>query len=308
MPMLRKVAVAVVVLVIAAAAVFWVLTMPSSVPASTLTPHTADLANGKELFSAGGCASCHATPQQKDKTRLGGGLALATPFGTFHVPNISSDKNDGIGGWTEAQFVTALTKGTSPTGEHYYPAFPYTTYAHAKIDDLRDLFAYLKTLPAVAGRAPPHALSFPFNIRRGLGLWKWMFLDTAPFVPDVSKPAAWNRGAYLVNAFAHCAECHSPRNAMGGIIDGQRFAGGVAANGKDWVPNITQKGIGDWSEKDIATMLETADKPDGDSVGGDMGSVVGNTSLLTVQDRAAIAAYIKSLAPVIGPKPPEPKG
>ncbi len=120
-------------------------------PASALPAHTPDLANGKEMFYAGGCASCHAVPKQPDKTRLGGGLALNSAFGTFYVPNISSDPNDGIGAWTEAQFVTALTKGTSPEGEHYYPAFPYTSYQHIRFDDLRDLFAYLKTLPARAG-------------------------------------------------------------------------------------------------------------------------------------------------------------
>ena len=239
--MLRRLIVVVVVLGVVVGAAFWLLTIPATVPASALPPHTADVANGKELFAAGGCASCHAIPKQPDKTRLGGGLALVTPFGTFHAPNISPDNNDGIGRWNEAQFVTALTKGVSPDGAHYYPAFPYTTYAHAKIDDLRDLFAYLKTLPPVAGKAPGHELSFPFNIRRGLGLWKLAFLDTTPFAPDATKPTAWNRGAYLVNAFGHCAECHSPRDALGGIVESQRFAGGPSADGKGWVPNITQK-------------------------------------------------------------------
>jgi len=305
--MLRRLIVVIVVLGVVVAAAFWLLTIPATVPASALPPHTADVANGKELFAAGGCASCHAIPKQPDKTRLGGGLALVTPFGTFHAPNISPDNNDGIGRWNEAQFVTALTKGVSPDGAHYYPAFPYTTYAHAKIDDLRDLFAYLKTLPPVAGKAPGHELSVPFNIRRGLGLWKLAFLDTTPFAPDATKPTAWNRGAYLVNAFGHCAECHSPRDALGGIVESQRFAGGPSADGKGWVPNITQKGIGDWSEKDIAYMLETGSTPDGDSVGGDMNEVVDNTGKLNAADRAAMAAYIKSLPPVDGPKPPAKK-
>src|SRR6185437_16194816 len=158
--MLRRLIVVIVVLGVVVAAAFWLLTIPATVPASALPPHTADVANGKELFAAGGCASCHAIPKQPDKTRLGGGLALVTPFGTFHAPNISPDNNDGIGRWNEAQFITALTKGVSPDGAHYYPAFPYTTYAHAKPDDLRDLFAYLKTLPPVAGKAPGHELSF----------------------------------------------------------------------------------------------------------------------------------------------------
>jgi mono/diheme cytochrome c family protein len=173
--------------------------------------------------------------------------------------------------------------------------------------DLRDLFAYLKTLPAVQGRARPHDLPFPFNIRRTVGIWKLLFLDGAPFVPDPSQSAEWNRGAYLVNAPGHCAECHSPRNALGGIIARQRFAGGPSPEGgDDWVPNITQKGLADWSEKDIAYMLETGQTPDGDSVGSGMTAVVRNTAQLTDADRAAIARYVKSLPPVEGPpKPPK---
>jgi mono/diheme cytochrome c family protein len=283
---------------------FGYLTTPETVPASALGAHTADTANGKIVFHAGGCASCHANPGQDDKTKLGGGPALKTTFGTFYVPNISPDRINGIGAWSEAEFVTALTKGTSQVGEHYYPAFPYTSYQHAKIDDLRDLFAYLKTLPRVQGRVRDHDLRFPFNVRRGIGLWKFRYLDGKPFVPDPGKPAAWNRGAYLVNALAHCAECHSPRDPFGGIIEAQRFAGGPSADGQGWVPNITQKALGKWSEKDLVTLLETGDLPDGDSVGGDMGKVVANTAQLPAADRAAIAAYIKSLPPVDGPSPP----
>jgi len=305
--MLRKLIGLGVVALIVGLAAFWFLTMPQSVPASALAAHTADLANGKTMFEAGGCASCHATPKQKDQTRLGGGLALASPFGTFYVPNISPDAHDGIGGWNETQFVTAMTRGVSPEGEHLYPAFPYPSYAHMRVDDLRDLFAYLKTLPAVQGRARDHDLPFPFNIRRTLGLWKLMFLDTAPFKPDAAQSAEWNRGAYLVNGPAHCAECHSPRNLLGGIIASQRFAGGPNPDGKGWVPNITQKGLADWSVKDIAYLLESGMTPDGDSVGSSMTEVVRNTGQLSAADRMAMAVYLKSLAPVEGPKPPAKK-
>jgi mono/diheme cytochrome c family protein len=285
---------------------FWLLTEPKTISPLVLHAHTADVGKGKIVFHAGGCASCHATPKQDDKSRLGGGLGLASPFGTFYVPNISPDENDGIGKWTEAQFVTALIKGTSPSGEHYYPAFPYTSYQRASFDDLRDLFAYIKTLPPVQGKVRDHDLPFPFNIRRGLGLWKLLYLDGASLVPEPDKPAAWNRGAYLVNALGHCAECHSPRDFLGGIVDKQRFAGGPSPDGKGWVPNITQKSLGKWSEKDMSTLLETGDLPDGDSVGGDMGAVVSNTRQLSAADRAAMAAYIKSLPPVDGPLPPSP--
>jgi mono/diheme cytochrome c family protein len=282
---------------------FWFLTRPEVISAAALGPHTANLDNGKMIFHAGGCASCHATPEQDDKTQLGGGLGLKSSFGTFFVPNISPDPDDGIGKWNEAQFVTAMVKGTSPQRTHYYPAFPYTSFQRMTFDDLRDLFAYLKTLPPVRDTVQDHDLPLHFKIRRTLGIWKLLFLDGQPFKPDATKSAQWNRGAYLVNGPGHCAECHSPRNRLGGIISGQRFAGGPDAEGKDWVPNITQKGIGDWSEKDIATLLETGDTPD-DRVAGAMAEVVRNTSQLSAEDRMAMAVYLKSLPPLEGPQPP----
>ena len=208
---------------IALALLLWVLTIPATVPASALPPHNPDLANGQTMFNIGGCAPCHSTPSKDpantDRTRLGGGLSLPSPFGTFYVPNISPDAADGIGVWSEADFVTALWKGTSPRGRHLFPAFPYTSYQHMELTDLRDLFAYLKTLPPVAGRVRQHDLAFPFNIRRLIGLWKLLFLHGGPFVPDATKSAQWNCGAYLVNGPGHCAECHSPRNFLGAIVE-----------------------------------------------------------------------------------------
>jgi mono/diheme cytochrome c family protein len=303
--MLRKLLILVVVLAVVGAAVFWIVTMPATVSASALGPHTPDLGNGKTMFYAGGCAACHATPNQEDRTRLGGGLALKTIFGTFYPPNISSDPKDGIGSWSEANFVTAMWKGTSPDGSHYYPVFPYTSYQQMKLEDVRDLFAYMKTLPAIAGKVRDHDLPIHFKIRRMLGGWKFLFLDGRAFKPDPSKSAQWNRGAYLANGPSHCAECHSPRNLLGGIIQSQRFAGGPDPEGGDgWVPNITQAGIGDYSERDIERILESGDQPNGDSVGGAMTPVVGNISQLPAADRAAIAAYVKSQPPVEGPKKP----
>jgi mono/diheme cytochrome c family protein len=281
-------------------AAVWVLTIPHTVPASALAPHTPDLANGRTLFFAGGCSSCHAVPKQRDATKLGGGLALRTAFGTFYVPNISSDPQDGIGAWTEAQFVTALNKGTSPAGEHYYPALPYTSYQRISFDDLRNLFAYLKTLPPVQGRVRAHDLPFPFTIRRVLGLWKLLFLDGEPFKPDASKSATWNRGAYLVEGPAHCAECHSPRNFFGAIVTRLRFAGGPSPDGQGGVPNITSFKLKDWSVSDIAETLATGVTPDADRVGGGMVEVVRNLSQLSEADRTAMATYIKSLPPVDG--------
>jgi mono/diheme cytochrome c family protein len=285
---------------------FWWLTVPDStlIPA-TAPPAAPNAANGQIIFNAGGCSSCHAVPDQPDRLKLGGGLAIPSPFGTFYVPNISPDSTDGIGRWSEADFVRAVVKGVSPAGYHYFPAFPYTSYQHARPDDIGDLFAYRKTLPAVSGRVRDHDVPFPFNIRRNVGIWKLLFMDGKPFMPDAARSAQWNRGAYLVNGLGHCAECHSPRNFLGGIVATQRFAGGPDPEGKGWVPNITQKGLGDWSEKDIAYFLETGQTPDGDTIGGSMGRVIKNTSQLSPEDRAAIAAYLKSLPPVDGP--PRPK-
>jgi mono/diheme cytochrome c family protein len=286
---------------------FWVATAAVSLKGSDLPGGAPNLENGREMFYAGGCAACHATPGQEDRTQLGGGLALKSPFGTFYVPNISPDPQDGIGAWSEVAFTNAVVKGTSPDGQHYFPAFPYAAYEHLKLEDVRDLFAFIKTLPPVKGKVRGHDVSFPFSIRRLVGGWKFLNMDYKTFEPDPKQSAEWNRGAYLVNAAAHCAECHSPRDALGGIVRSQKFAGGPDLEGEGWVPNITQKGLGSWSEKDIAYLLQTGGTPEGDSVGGAMTAVIRNTSQLTEADRAAMAVYIKSLPPVDGPPRPEKK-
>src|SRR3954447_18031084 len=303
--MLRRILLAAVIAGVAGFGIFWWLTIPAVVAANALPLYAPDLANGLTTFNAGGCSSCHAVPNQPDRLKLGGGLPIPSPFGMFNVPNISPDPKDGIGKWSEADFVTAVLKGTSPDGFHYFPAFPYTSYRHAKVEDIRDLFAYLKTLAPVAGKARDHDVPFPFNISRNVGVWKFLFLDGKPFTPDATRSAQWNRGAYLVNSLGHCAECHSPRNFLGGIVGAQRFAGGPNPEGEGWVPNITQKGIGEWSAKDIATFLQSGEMPDGDSAGGPMARVIKNTSQLSSQDRASIAQYLKSLPPVAGPSRPK---
>ncbi len=303
--MLRRIVIAGVLATVVAFGVYWWLTAPAATLTVTGPAYTPNLANGQTTFNAGGCSSCHAVPGQSDRLKLGGGLALASPFGTFYVPNISPDPADGIGRWSETQFVNAVMRGVSPTGVHYFPAFPYTTYAHAKVDDIRDLFAYLKTLAPVSGKVRDHDVPFPFDIRRNIGIWKLLFMNDKPFAPDAARSAQWNRGAYLVNSLGHCAECHSPRNFLGGIVAAQRFAGGPDLEGKGWVPNITKKGLAEWSDKDIVYFLQTGQTPDGDTIGGSMGNVIRNTSQLSDGDRAAIAEYLKSLPPVDGP--PRPK-
>src|ERR1700761_1293271 len=147
--MLRRITLGATLAGVLAFGIYWWLTAVPFALAVTGPAYTPDLANGLTTFNAGGCSSCHAVPNQPDRLKLGGGLAVPSPFGTFYVPNISPDKADGIGRWSEADFVTAVLKGTSPEGTHYFPAFPYPSYQHAKIADIRDLFAYLKTLAPV---------------------------------------------------------------------------------------------------------------------------------------------------------------
>jgi mono/diheme cytochrome c family protein len=305
--MLRRTLLVALCVLAAAFGVYWWLTSPRTLVIVAAAATAPNLANGQIIFNAGGCSSCHAVPNQPDRLRLGGGLAIPSPFGTFYAPNISPDPADGIGRWNEADFVNAVTRGISPEGTNYFPAFPYTSYAHVKVQDVRDLFAYLKTLAQVPGKVRDHDVPFPFNIRRNVGIWKLLFMDDKPFMADPAHSVSWNRGAYLVNGFGHCAECHSPRNFLGGIIAAQRFAGGPDPDGEGWVPNITRKGLGDWNDKDIAYFLETGQTPDGDSAGGSMVRVIRNTSQLRAEDRAAIAEYIVSLPPVDGPPRPPRK-
>ena len=312
---MRRFLVALVLLGAAGGALFWWLTAPAPVVSATLAnsiENGGDPEKGKLVFNAGGCSACHVSQGQEegkvDRLKLGGGLELKSPFGSFFAPNISPHPDDGIGKWKVADLVNAMQAGVSPDGSHYFPVFPYTTYTHARVEDIRDLLSFLRTLEPVAGKAPPHSVSFPYNIRRGLGLWKLIYLDHREVAVDPARTDKWNRGKYLVEALGHCAECHSGRNAIGGIEEQYLFAGGPDLEGKDWVPNITQHkdGIADWSEKDISYMLKTGETPDNDSVGSSMVAVVRNTAELGDADRDAIAAYIKSLPPREGPaKPPK---
>jgi mono/diheme cytochrome c family protein len=300
----RSIVAGLTALAFAGAGVLYALALPKRAVAGLLPARTADLANGEAMFNVGGCASCHATPKQRDRRRLGGGLALNTAFGTFKVPNISSDPAHGIGAWSEEAFVNAVLRGIGRKGEHLYPAFPYTSYQRMALDDVRDLYAFLRTLPPDPRPSEPHELPFPFGIRQGIGLWKLLYLDGKPFTPDPARSAELNRGAYLVEGPGHCAECHSPRDAFGGIDGKRRFAGGPDAEGKGWVPNITphSDGLAKWSADDIAHLLESGLTPDADSVGSGMADVVRGTAKLSGADRAAIAAYLKALPPRPGRK------
>jgi mono/diheme cytochrome c family protein len=261
-----------------------------------------EIENGRLIFAAGDCGSCHASPGQPDKLKLGGGLALASPFGTFRPPNISPDPVDGIGRWTAVDLANALIGGVSTKDTHYYPVFPYTSYTGMTLGDVRDLFVYLRTLPPVAGRPPPHDMFFLFRIRTFVGLWKMLFFQQqkSPGTPD-GDPVR-ERGRYLVETITHCAECHSSRNLFGAIKSDTRFAGGIDPAGTSFVPNITPSRIGHWSERDIAELLISGKTPDHGRVGSSMIGVVTNTAMLPQADREAIARYIKSL-----PRRPTPR-
>jgi mono/diheme cytochrome c family protein len=297
---------ALIALAVAGGIVFYLLTIPKTVPAAELPAHEPDLANGEYIFTAAGCAECHAKPLTKckdtkteDKLRLAGGRCLKTEFGVFHVPNISPDKETGIGTWTTLDFVNSMKRGVGPGGTHLYPAFPYASYQRMTYEDLIDLKAYLDTLPAVRNEVPPHQLTFPYNIRRAVGLWQLLFVDGKSFTPDPQKNDELNRGAYLVQGPGHCGECHTTRNFLGATIPSMAFAGARNPEGKGRIPNITpsHEGIGGWSEDEIVEFLTTGSTPEFDVVGGLMAPVQENLAKLTPQDRAAIAAYLKSLPP-----------
>jgi mono/diheme cytochrome c family protein len=305
---LRRLIILAVLLCVLGFAGYLVLTAPFTWSALHPTRDVADagppnLVNGQSLFYAGSCGTCHASPDQKDETRLGGGLALTSGFGTFYMPNISPDAADGIGGWTTAQFVRAMREGVSAHGENEYPAFPYTSMQRMTANDLRDLLTFIKTLPAVAGKARDHDLKFPFTMRRGVGLWKLVFLDGEPLVADPGKSSGWNRGRYLVEGVAHCAECHSPRNLAGAIISNKRFSGAPDPEGHGYVPNITQDdtGIGYWSEREIGDYLSTGLTPINTQAGESMAAVVANLARLPPDDREAMAEYIKTLPAIDAP-------
>lgn len=274
----------------------WFLTTPKPVfGPNDMGSSPGDPQLGRLVFLASSCGSCHATPGQPDSLVLGGGMALSSSFGVFRPPNISPDIADGIGSWTVEDFANALVAGISPDGRHYYPAFPYTSYTGMKIEDIKNLYAYLRTLPPVSGKAPPHDLWPPFRLRRAVGVWKLLFFDEVGKPQAITGDPVLDRGFYLTETLAHCAECHSSRNIFAAIRPETRFAGGPDAEGTGFVPNITPARLSRWTQTDISTMLATGQKPQDGHVGSAMVDVVANLSQLPQEDRDAIARYIKAL-------------
>lgn len=255
-------------------------------------------ARGKYILHASGCVTCH-TADGDDSVALAGGRALETRFGTFHAPNITPDSESGIGGWSLEDFTRALKEGLAPDGSPYYPAFPYTSYAGMREQDIADLFAYLNVLEPVENAVPEHALAFPYNLRAALWPWRWLFFDADRAPPRREEDTAFNRGSYLVNTLGHCGECHTPRNRLGALQRGRHLAGNPDGPEDRGIPNITpheDAGIGGWGRRDLTFFLQTGFFPDGDVAGGGMGAVIrDNTSNLSDSDRDAIAAYLRAI-------------
>ncbi len=273
------------------------LVLPWHVAAAPASP----LARGEYIYRIAGCEHCH-TDREAKGARLAGGRKLETPLGTFYAPNITPDPVHGIGRWSEADFVRALRAGVSPAGEHYYPTFPYTAYTLLSDDDVRALRAYLFAQPPVAQPNRAHELPWYLRWRAVLLGWKWLFFERGPFQPDTGQSAAWNRGAYLARAAAHCNECHTPRNALGGLRRGMYLAGTSEGPEGGVVPNITpdkKTGIGRWSRSDLMQYLETGMTPDGDFAGGLMAELIDHgLKHLTPQDRGALVDYLRALPPI----------
>lgn len=253
-----------------------------------------DAKRGEYLAAAGGCRGCH-TEEKKDAVPFAGGSALKTPFGSFFGPNITPHPQAGIGAWSEADFLRALREGTRPDGAHYYPAFPYTSFTKIVDADAKDLYAYFRSLPANARASQPHDLKFPFNFRFLNMIWKWLFFTPGPFVPDASKSQEINRGAYLVQALAHCGECHTPRNFLGVSKKDRFLAGGKGPDNKD-IPNITPTRLKSMSDGDLIQYLQTGLTADGDVAAEPMSEVITNTlAKLTDPDIKAMVGYLRSV-------------
>jgi mono/diheme cytochrome c family protein len=272
--------------------------MLAAAPAGAADPDL--IARGAYLAAAADCVACHTDPADGGRP-YAGGRALATPFGTFYSPNITPDPETGIGRWTDEQFLRALRDGVRPDGANYFPVFPYPSFTNITDADARAIKAYLFSLPAVRQPNRTHDVSFPSSWRFLQNGWKLLFFTPGPFRPAPGRSEAYNRGAYLVIALAHCGECHTPRNWFGATEPDRFLAGNPYGPDGKMVPNITpdrETGIGNWSEDDIIGVLTDGHTPDFDEVGGAMAEVVRSTSRLDDADRQVIAVYLQSLPPI----------
>lgn len=276
----------------------WIATTPVRVDTDRFANLSPNAERGAQVYAAGGCSLCHAAPKAKGDAKdiLVGGLHFKTDFGTFIAPNISPSPA-GIGGWSVIDLANAMQAGVSPDGAHYYPAFPYTSYNRMVAGDISDLHAYMQTLPKSDVASQPHQVGFPFNIRRAMGGWKLLFKSDAPVADIDTTDPVLARGQYLVEGPGHCAECHTPRNLVGGMKMSKWLAGGPNPDGPGRIPNITPHEL-KWSAEEIAEYLKSGFTPNFDTVGGSMVSVQENMTKLSGDDRMAIALYLKAIEAV----------
>jgi mono/diheme cytochrome c family protein len=276
---------------------------------------TESITRGKYLYDAADCYSCHGGPRAGQNSGVpsgspklpSGGLGLDTPFGTFRSPNITPDMQYGIGAWSQAEFKAALRNGIGRKGEYLFPVFPYTSFSKLTDRDMEDMYAYIMTLSAVPLPNKPHEAKPPFGWRALLIFWRALFFTAGPIRIETARGEDWNRGNYLVHAVAHCEECHTPRNFLGGLKLSGSFSGNIGGPDKQNAPNITsdvKTGIGIWSIADIEQLLKTGMTPGSDIIGSGMKAVVQGTSKLTDADRHAMAVYLKSIPPIHVDLPP----
>ena len=256
---------------------------------------------GEYVFRTTGGCSCH-TDGENGGAFMAGGRPIKTPFGLVYGTNITPDPKTGIGSWSDEDFIRAMTEGIAPDGSHYFPVFPYTSFTGMSREDLLDLKASLSSIPAVEKENVPPDLIPPLGWRPGVGIWKALFFNFGAFQADEDQSPQWNRGAYLTTALAHCGECHTPRNFMGGLKADMPYAGSAEGPEGQLAPNITpdeKTGIGEWSAVDITWYLQTGLKPDGDDTQGLMSELIENGyRYLREEDLQAIATYLRSLEPI----------
>jgi mono/diheme cytochrome c family protein len=256
---------------------------------------------GEYLAISGNCGSCHSTAEGGF---MAGGVPFVTPFGTIYSTNITPDPETGIGGWSAGDFLRSMRHGIRADGEHLYPAFPYTAFTKVTDEDVAAIYAYLQSIPAVRHQAPQNELAFPFSQRSLMAAWKAMFFEPGVFEADQSKSAEWNRGAYLVEALAHCSACHSPRNLLGAEDPDRALAGGVYLDEvesgvyRPWsAPNLTSapRGLATWSHEDLASYLGSGRNSFIETFGPMNEVIINSTRHLQAADVDAMAVYLKSL-------------
>jgi mono/diheme cytochrome c family protein len=249
---------------------------------------------GRYLVTAADCAACHTRPN--GGSPFAGGRPIETPFGNVIAANITPDKQSGIGAWTDDDFDKAVRQGIRHDGSRLYPAMPYTSYTKMTRADVSAIHAYLSTIPPVHNEVHSDALPFPFNIRFGMKLWDFAFFKSGSYVPDNTKSAEWNRGAYLVQGPGHCAACHTPKNFAGADKSGAFLQG---ANLQQWfAPDITndkRRGLGRWSVEDVVKYLKTGHNSISGATGPMAEEIALASSGMTDSDLNAIATYLKSL-------------